>query len=234
MAVLDALQSASLKLMGQKPAVFFTATGKFEKELVDLVNDAARDISNSHDWQNLARVYTITGNGSVTEFDLPPDYDRMLLTAEMQDPTNWFWGYYHIRDMNEWIWRSGSGFNPYPGGWIMFGNKFHFLPAPISGASAAFPYISNQRVTAADDTPKEKFTADDDSFVLPEDLLTLWLVWRWREQKRLDATNDQSNFVKKFSEYASKDGGARVIRGGSLRRPLNARMAWPFPLGPGY
>jgi hypothetical protein len=63
-----------------------------------------------------------------------------------------------------------------------------------------------------------------------ERLLTLALIWRWREQKRLDATGDQANFEKAFAEAAGMDKGARVIR--SRRRALSrARIAWPWELG---
>lgn len=236
MAIRDALQSASVKLVGYKPAVFFTSDEEFELQLVDLINDAARDICRTQDWTVLQRTYTISGNGELAEFPLPPDYDRMNIEAELQDPSNWAWGYAHIRNMNEWIYRSQSGFQPYPGGWILFDNKLHFTPPPAVGNQAIFPYISNQRVIGADAVPKTLFTADDDSFVLPEELLMLWLVWRWREQKRLDATNDQANFVKMFNEYATKDGGSKVIRSWpTWRWPRRGytSMAYPFPLGPG-
>src|SRR3546814_14852216 len=66
-----------------------------------------------------------------------------------------------------------------------------------------------------------------DTFLLPERLLTLGLVWRWRENKKLDATGDQEAFIKALDEYAAKDKGSRVIRSRSRLRLPGTHIAWP-------
>src|SRR3546814_5464552 len=63
-----------------------------------------------------------------------------------------------------------------------------------------------------------------DTFLLPERLLTLGLVWRWRENKKLDATGDQEAFIKALDEYAAKDKGSRVIRSEEHTSELQSLM----------
>ena len=231
MAALQALQSASIRLMGRKPSVFFSSTQKFELELCDLANEGLEDIAKSHDWQALKRVTTITGNSSTRDFPLPDDYDRMLVHSDVLDLRNWAWGYCNILDMNEFLYRQEHGFEPYPGGWIIYANRLHFSPAPATGAGATFPYISNQRVTSNDNVAKSELDRDDDKLFIPERLLTLWLVWRWREQKRMDSTGDQQNFEKAFNELAGRDKGSRILAEGPTRLPSGASVAYPWPLG---
>lgn len=225
MAILLAMQSASLRLIGRKPAGFFGASGGFEAEICDWANEVAQDIAKYQDWQALQKTFNVTGNGSDTEFDLPADYDRMNLNASVQDLQNWVWGYFGFSDINTFLFEEARGFTPYPGGWIIYGNKLRFSPAP-SGDGATFPYMSNSLVVAADNTPKTDFTSDTDGFALPERLLTLGIVWRWRENKKLDATGDQEAFVKALDEYAAKDKGSRIMRFGSVRRLPNTSLAY--------
>lgn len=231
MAILPALQSAAIRLIGRKPTTFFGASGVFEMEICDLVNEVAQDIAKYRDWQALVRTSTITGNGVLTAFDLPADYDRMLGSAIVQDATNWAWGYYRIHDWSSFLELSGRGFSPMPGGWIISAGKMNFSPAPGAGHSAQFPYVSANWAMGADDVAKPAFTADTDTFLLTERLLTLGLVWRWREQKKLDFTGDMEAFTKALDEIATKDGGTRVIRSSARRGFPGTSLAWPWALG---
>jgi hypothetical protein len=232
MAVLSALQNAALRLTGQRPAAFFTASGQMERELCDLLNEVAQDVAKYQDWQALVRIATVTGDGVTSEFPLPTDYDRMLLNSGMADLASWFWGYGAYTDINSFLYAEARGFNAYPGGWIIYADRLRFSPLPSSTQTATFPYISKYWARSAGLIDGEAFTADDDMFLLPERLLTLGLVWRWRENKKLDASGDQEAFIKALDEYAAKDKGSRVQRRNSRRFLAGTRVAWPGTLGP--
>lgn len=232
MTILAALQSAAIRLVGQRPTVFFGASGTFEAELADLINEVAADIAKYQDWQALVRVGTVTGDGLTGIFDLPDDYDRMLVGGRVQDLDSWFWGFHSYGDISAFLYDEAREFNAYPGGWIIYGGQMRFSPVPAAAVTATFPYISTHWAIDASTATKAAFDADTDSFALPERLLTLGLVWRWRENKKLDASGDQEAFVKALDEYAAKDGGTVVIRRNSRRHFPGARTAWPWALGP--
>lgn len=229
MTIFGAMTSAAIRLVGQRPSVFFGSSGTFEIEICDLINEVARDILASHDWQGLTKVHTLTANGGGA-FPKPSDYDRMVLVADMQR-TEWLWGYYHAADINEFMAIQDSGFHGFPGAWVLVGDEFTFSPTP--SGDAKFAYISKEyAVDSPGVSRKSAFDADTDSFVLPERLLTLGLVWRWREQKKLDFTGDQEAFAKALSEEAGKDKGSRVIRKGSPLRFRGTYPAWSGVVGP--
>lgn len=230
MAILTALQAATIRLVGQRPSVFFGSTNQLEIELCDLINEVATDVASAQDWQGLTKLHTITGDGATETFNLPADYESQLQRSDVQDLDSWAWGYYHITDINDFLFQQARNFGPFPGGWIIYEGKMHFAPPPTG--SATFPYISkNYAVDAGTLAPKAQFDADTDTFVLPERLLTLGLVWRWREQKKLDFTGDQEAFTLALSQYANKDKGSRIYRKGRRTFARGTYLAWPYELG---
>ena len=225
MAIFAALQSACLRIAGQRPASFFGSSELIAQELADLSNEVANDICQYQDWQRLTKVHNMTGDGAAEEFDFPSDYSRQLLNADMQDLQSWAWGYQHITDINDFLFQKQRGMILTPGAWIIYGGKMHFTPAPSGDAS--FPYISNNyAIDSATLDRKPAFDTDTDEFVLEDRLLTLGLIWRWREMKGLGFAGDQEAFTKALDEYASKDAGSKVIRwGGAI---FNRRGPWPW------
>lgn len=219
--ILASMQSAAIRLVGRKPSVFFgaQASAVFDLEITDLINEVARDIAQYQDWQAITSIASLTGDGSSTIADLPNDYDRQTLISDLQSKANWMWGYSHVTDMNEVIFDENSGLKSFPGMWSIFGNKLRISPAP--SGTTQFPYISANWAIGATGTLKYEFDADTDIFLLPERLLTLGLVWRWRENKKLDASGDQEAFIKALDEYGGKDKGSSVIRFTGRRRQAN-------------
>lgn len=230
MTLLSALQSASIRLVGRKPATFFGASDTFELELTDLANEVAADIAKYQDWQALIRVGSVGADGVQTVFDLPADFDRMPSTGSVDDLSGTFWGYQAFTDLNGFLSAEARDFSASPGGWIIYGNQIRFAPAPTTAAT--FPYVTKNWAVDLSTATKPAFTADTDSFALSERLLTLGLVWRWRENKKLDASGDQEAFVKALDEDAAKDGGTRVIRRNARRGYPGTHVAYPWALGP--
>lgn len=233
MSILNAMQSAAVRLVGRRPSVFFSSQDQFEQEIVDLVNEAATDIVRYQDWQALIEVANLTGDGVIDSFDVPDGYDRMMLTSEIQDPNNWVWGYQQVDSLNEFLYLKARGFGPYPGIWTIYDEQFQFTPAPPAGQLAIFPFVSKNYARGSDGVNKDQFTKDDDEFRIRggERLLTLWLVWRWRENKKLDATGDMENFTKAIDELAAKDGGSKVYRSGTYKTWGRLYPAYPYVLG---
>lgn len=232
MSLLSAMQSAAIRLVGRRPTAFFSSTETFAIELCDMVNEVAADVVQYHDWQELTRVHQLTADGTTTEFDLPDDYGRFLLTSEVQDLASWAWGYHHYLDIDSFLFDEARGFNAAPGGWIIYGDKMRFSPAPPATSQTRFPYVSKNYARDESTAPKAAFDDDTDTFLLPERLLTLGLVWRWRENKKLDASGDQEAFIKALDEYAAKSSGPRVIRRSTGPGFKNTHPAYPWELGP--
>lgn len=230
MSILPALQSAILRCTGERPNDVFSSTDQVALEFADLSNEVATDIAKAHDWRDLVGIVQFVGDGTTEAFQKPADYDRMLADAAMADAASWLWGYTPIQSVSEWMdLRSGTGPTLSPGGWIILSGNFVFYPAPTGTAET--PYMRNAYATDEVGSAKSAFSADTDSFVLSDRLLTLGLIWRWKEWKGLEYAEDMRNYEIALAQEQSRDKGARVI---AARRPLSrgVNAAHPYALGP--
>lgn len=228
MTVLSAAQSAAIRVnVGELPALF-SNTDHIAAEFRDLIQETAADIVDAHDWRDLTKIATFTGDGVAESFDPPADFGRMAQGSYVDDPDTWLWGYCAIPDMNAWMRRTKRAWVT-PGGWIRFGGQFHFYPAPSGEAS--FPYVSSFWARGSNGSLKPQFNADDDTFVLDERLLTLGLIWRYRAQKGVDYGEDMANYETSLSQAMTRDAGARVVRKPTRRHTFGALPAWPWELG---
>lgn len=227
----DALQKAAIRLVGRRPTSFFGSSGQLELELCDLVNEVAQDVANYQEWQQLQKVATLTGDGVTESFPIPDDFEEMNVANAMLDLSAWFWNYFRYTNISQYLASKAYDFQTSPGGWILHNNEFHFWPIIPNGQSATYPYITTNIVTDANGIGKREFTEDTDTFFMDERVLTLGLVWRWRENKKLDATGDQEAFLKALTEYGVKlDGDKTIAR--RVRRFGNLPVAWPRTIGP--
>ncbi len=227
MTVLSACQSAATKLNQPRPATVFGSTAPFAQELGDLANETATAIAKAHEWQVLTKLATLTGDASTTSFALPSDYDRLplkanLLTSQFSSPLT------QARDLDEWLDFQIRPFIGAPGYWIILGGEVQVVPAIDTGVTAQYYYIGNQYAGGA----KSAFTLDADTFLLPERLLTLGIVWRWKAQKGLEYAEHLKNYEIALAEEAGRDRGGRILSMGRRRISYGADLAYPGTIVP--
>lgn len=227
MSVLSAAKSAAIRMSQTVPTSLFSTIDPFSLEMADLANEVAVSIAKGHDWQALTKLATLTGDAVNIAFSLPNDYDRMLIKAKLHSLKFRTATFTPARDLDEWLYLNDFLTTGTPGNWVILGGKMQIFPVMAATETARFYYISNQIVSPA----KTAFTADTDAFVLPERLLTLGLIWRWRAMKRTEYSEDLQNFEIALSEEVNRDKGSRVITVGK-QRTMGVPMAWPGQINP--
>jgi hypothetical protein len=223
MTVLTACQEAAIELNQAQPDSLFSTTDQFALELRTQANKSAKAILKRYDWQKFTALKTLTGDDSTTSFALPDDYDRMpkkasVLTSQFASPLS------RARDMDLWLDLQLRPTIGLPGFWIILGGTMQILPALETDVTANFYYIKNKIINSG---VKTAFTADADTFDLPERLITLDVVWRWRAQKRKDYAEDMRNFELALAEEMANDKGSRVLTVGRQRIGVDAEFAHP-------
>lgn len=226
MTVLTACQLAAIELNQTQPSSLFSTTDPFAVELRRLANKSAKAIGSRYEWQKLTVLQTMTGDGSTTSFALPSDYDRMpvdgeVLTSQLSS------GLRKVRDANMWLNLQLYPQIGVPGYWIILGGAMQILPALATGVLAKFYYIKNTTVTGAAAAAQSTFIADDDTFFLSDNVLTLDLIWRWRAMKRQEYAEDMQNFEIALAEEMTKDKGSRVLTVGRQRVPIDVDLPHP-------
>lgn len=231
MTVLSVARDAALVIGLDQPDTLMSSTDREYQELARLARDTAYLIATQFDWQRLQVIQTYTGDGVAEAFDLPADYDRMVEGAQMWS-SRWIWAFNHIANPDEWLEMLTVPYTFINGNWIIYGGQFHYLPLMQATETIKFWYVSKYLATASNGTAKETFTADDDTFRLPEKLLELGLIYQWRKNKGLPFDDAKADFDNEFGKQMKKDGGARgVVRGTPQRFGRNVRLAFPQTVG---
>jgi hypothetical protein len=103
--------------------------------------------------------------------------------------------------------------------WMLLSGQIHIFPAMGASDSAKFYYITNLIVDPVTGANKTAFTIDTDVFLLPERLLTLSLIYRWRHIKGYDYVEDMQNFEIALAQAIARDKGSRILAIGEPRMP---------------
>jgi len=75
-----------------------------------------------------------------------------------------------------------------------------------------FEYESKYAILAVDGTTtKEFFTADTDTFLLPDQLLLMGLRWRWLREKGLDYGELFNAYERQVKDAMGRDGGKKSL-----------------------
>ncbi len=107
-------------------------------------------------------------------------------------------------------------------------------PTPTAGYTWAFEYISTNWLLGSDGTTYKQYaTQDDDTILLPEDLVLMGLRWRWKKEKGLDYAEDFESYEMQVKTELGRDGGKRTLRmdgGEQDARPGFGvqSMSWPL------
>lgn len=227
MTVLSVCQDAAIFLNQTEPTTLFSTSDSFAKEIRACANESAVAIAEAYDWQILTKLATVTGDGADTSFPLPTDYDRMVMKTNLAGSQSNI-DLVKSRDLDQWAYFQNHGATSVPGHWLILGGEIQFSPAPALNVQYSYYYMTKNVVSGS----KVAFTADADVFVLPERLLKLDVIWRWRSMKRLEYAEDMENFNIAMSKAITKDKGARVLVSGRMRYPAGTNVAYPGPLGP--
>lgn len=165
----------------EEPTYFGPSTTLEARQIAALVNRERNSLA-KYEWNELIRFQTITLT-SETTYDLPTDYRQYVFdTAFTTDRKAWFpvapekWNYDNARNTI-----SGRAVEV-----RLINNKLE-VRNPEPGVEFRLEYVSKYSVLDADGTTlKERFEADNDTFVLNDELLTAGFLWRFRKAKGLD------------------------------------------------
>ena len=216
--------------IGVDQTLFASVIGGTAQEQIDILEiarDSVEALTEAHDWQVLKSVATInTGDGATEAFNLPSDYGRMPATANLRS-SRLIGPYQHIVDEDEWLEIDIRDYEQVTGVWTLIGGQINIKPAPESTETIKYYYQSNAVVDPVSGSNKAFFTVDTDTIRIPEKLLRLDMIWRWKASKGTPYEEDLENFNIAFEHRKAADKGARIIAVGRTRLPRGAKYAWP-------
>lgn len=141
-------------------------------------------------------------------------------------------GYRQARDLDEWINLQTYLAAGTPGFWIVLDGKMQIYPPMGPSEVAKYYFITDEIARASDGSSKSVINNDSDTFKLDERLLTLSLIWRWRDMNGLDYSEAMANYEQALAQIGGADKGARTVAIGRARLPYDVDMAFPGNIFP--
>lgn len=107
------------------------------------------------------------------------------------------------------------------------GGDILMYPTQTAGQTVAYEYSSTYWVSGS----KTAMTADTDTALISEEIITLGLMWRFLKAKGSDYSEEYRTYQLAKQSAIGRDGGKRkVYLGGGVRNPWNANIPegnWP-------
>jgi len=230
--VLEVGRRAYRRLLGEEPVTLFSSSDDTAAQFAELLNECATEIMRAAEWQKLTKLWTLDCDGTTVAFDLPSDYDRLqkdsrVHLASLITPLQAY------RNADEYLYDQLRFGVSAVGRWILLGGQLHVYPAQKDGDHIKFYYQTTNIVRKADASLASEFTSDTDEFVLPDRLLRLCAIWKYREHKGLPYAEAQQDYETALAQERATDAEQLSIRLGTIRGTLigNGRLAWPGIVG---
>jgi hypothetical protein len=200
-------------------------------EMLACANEMAQRIAyDTRDWTMLRATATLVGDGVTTAFNLPANYKRMLLTANVWRSTSTQQPMVFFSDTDEWVQRRTAVYEDAWGEWTMYGGQIHIWPAMAVGVSASFTYLDKNCIALASGGYGDSFQSDTDTFRLDERLLKLGMTFDWKMKKGSPYAEDMGTYSDAIATAMGHDKPAPIIVG---RHPIQGRVAYyghvPYP-----
>lgn len=243
MTLLSLIQELCGELAQPVPATVFGSSDKAIVQFLRLLETGQEHLSGRGQWQELTAEYTFTtiasgdqGNLATTGLGLPLvalagyryllpqtlwDRTSRLPLIGAMDPQDW-------QAMKAWI-INGPQYQ-----FRLRGNRFLVNPAPAAGLTWAFEFVSKNFAATAAGVTINRFTADDNVLLLPEQIVKTDLKWRWKEAKGLPYAQDFENSERLVADALGRNQPQKTLHmdrldsGGPRPMIVVAPGNWPL------
>lgn len=215
MTMLSMIQQAAQRIGIVSPNAVVSSSDPQIMQLLTLLNQEGESLSERYAWQSLRKESTFTGvaaddQGAMTTL-AGTDFKYLV--------TDTFWNRTLRRPVcgcitpQDWqTLKASPQTGPYQQ-FILRGGHMWMIPNPTALQTLAFEYVSKNFVLAADGTTyKDSFTADDDTALLDEKIMTIGLIWRWKQVKGLEYAEDFRLYEQRVTDAMGRDKGPTSIK----------------------
>ena len=222
MTVLSLIQSAARRIGVGRPSVAMTATDATVGLLVELAQEEGKQLARYGDWRVLRKEKTFTTVATEDQSSaspIPTDLDAFI------DET--FWNrnarrrLYGPFDSEQWqAWKATSTF-PILDSFTLRGTSWLMDPIVAAGQTIAYEYRSKNWCQSAGGTAQSAWALDTDTGILSEDLMALGVIWRFRQNRRMEWQTDFDKYVFQVESALAIDRPRKIINlahGGPIRR----------------
>ena len=141
------------------------------------------------------------------KYGLPADYNSTVNRTHWDKSKRW--EMLGPESPQQWEWLLSGYISTGPRiRWRLLGKYFQIWPGMNAGELLGFEYRSRAWAEAADGTPKNSFTADDDTCIYPDRLMVLGTKLKYFEAKGFDTTALYRDYLMEFDTAVAQDTAA--------------------------
>jgi hypothetical protein len=221
MTALTIVQAACTRLGLTSPTAVFASTDDQIIQLRNLMNEEGDELSKAHPWTRLLTEKTFTTAAQAVQTGAVPTDFSWFMNNTMWNRTT------RIKlggpvSAEDWQTFQAISLLSIPQAAFRFrGGDVLIYPSPAAGQTCAYEYISTYWVSGS----KAAMTADTDTALIDESVISLGVRWRFLKAKGLDYAEDFRSYELAKAKAIGRDGGRRTsFIGGSTRNPWNANI----------
>lgn len=183
-------------------------------QLMAIANEEGQDLSSRYPWQALQNESTFVtvateSQGAITSL-AGTDF-RYILNNIMWDRSLLMPIYGPLSPQNWQTLKAQNVTGPF-NQFRIRGGLLRFIPIPVAGDTVAFEWISKNWVSVtASSTTSATWTADADTGLLPEEVMTQGVIWRWQAAKGLEYAENYNKYERLVVDAMARDGGKPTL-----------------------
>jgi hypothetical protein len=214
MSCLSIIQSVAGRVGIPKPSFAYSSQDTQVLQLLELLNEEGQELANRANWTALNKQATFTTLAQQSQgllSTIAPNcsfiINDTIWNRTLRRPV------FGPRTPQEWQQQVAFSIN---GPWSNFRleeGSILFFPVPTAGQTCAFEYATKNWVLKASDgtTTASAWTADGDTALLDEQIMTLGLIWRWKAAKGLAYEEDFNKYERRVLTAISRDGSKNSL-----------------------
>ncbi len=239
MSLLTIVQDAAVLCNLPAPSSVINSSDPNVPLLLRSANQEGNELSRRHDWAQLLADFTFTSVATEKQTALPVTYDRLASYPELWNRSL---GLPYSGPTSPRTWGTIKGLavtSSSPGWWrltysntVPFGPTIEITPAPTAGQTLALYFVHKLWCHDTSFGGQDEWLSDTDEAYIPERLIILGIVWRYKKSKGLDYAEDMSTYEREVERACSRDKGAGVIRPRSTTRGDLPPYSWTGTVTP--
>lgn len=211
MSLLTIVQKAASRIGIARPNVVATATDATMRLVLELAQQEGDELARYGDWRVLRKEKTFTTVAAETQTDTPIATDW----AGFIDATLWNRSarrpLYGPVAPAEWqAFKAQSNF-PVVDTFTLRGALWLMQPVPAAGQTIAYEYRSANWCQSSGAVAQSAWAADTDTGILSERLMGLGLIWRFRQNRRMDWMPDHETYLNEVDAELARDKPRKII-----------------------
>lgn len=200
MNVIEIAKAVEPSIAIAAPSVVVSNSDPTVVKLLQMMNEAGREVAQRADWGALEKIATLTGTGTSAAYSLPPDYARLSLGNAVLSS-----GVAVRGGLSRDEWLSLTPVEGAPRYFRLTGDQISLYPYPALSAPVLVAYQSKDWCTGG-----ESFTADDQEPLVPHELVCRGTIWRWKRSEGQDFSDFLAEYEAMLEQMSAFDQRERL------------------------